>query len=167
MRVVSRQLRIDNDTGQLMQIHCYCCQRRIVQTELDRHRLKGCPAQRSLLKSVQLSLGECQTICQLVNQLIEILTAFFDDPDNKGGFIGSENTPLSIDNLAACRRYHLNPDAVPVRLGEKILMLGDLQRVIAVDQHQQQQADPCQRGDQPGSVDHPFPSGISERIKGA
>ena len=119
------------------------------------------------MKSIQLSRGECQAICQLIHQLIEVLTALFDDPDDKGGFIGCEDTPFSIDNLAACRRYHLNPDTVPVRLGEKILMLGNLQRVIAVDQHQQQQADPYQRGDQPGSVDHPFASGISQRIKGA
>ena len=113
------------------------------------------------MKSVQLSRGECQAICQLAHQLIEVLTAFFDNPDDEGGFIGCQDTPFSIDDLAACRGYHLNPDAVPVRLGEKILMLGNLQRVVAVNQHRQQQADADQRGDQPGSVDHPFASGIS------
>ena len=165
--IVAGQLCVDHDPGKLMQVHSDRRQRRVVQTQLDRHRLEGSATLGAFLKRLEFAIRQRQALSERLDQCGGILAALPDYANDKSRFIRGQQPPFAIHNLPARGRDHLNPDPVSIRLGHEIVVLHNLQRVITIDQHTQHNGDRQHRRDQARAIDHPLPAGVTQCIQGS
>ena len=135
MRVVAQQLGIHHHTGQTVAIHRQAGPLFLSKAKAQGHRLIGATTLQFLVEIFQVTLGYRHQGLQFGEGGIQIRHPLAHDRQNETGAIIRQQHAVAVVNQPALGRQRLQLHPVAIGLGAIGFILGNLQGVIARQNH--------------------------------
>jgi hypothetical protein len=159
---MAQQLRVHYHPRQAVAVHRQPGPLLLSQAESQGHSFIGPPAPEFLVEFLQVTVGNRHQGLQLFQRLVQVRHALTHHRQDVTGTVIRQQHAIAIEDKTAIGRQGLQLHPVTLRLGAVGLVLGDLQAVVADQDHAQQCEDDGNGDDGTGAVDPGLPVRILE-----